>query len=55
MFLASAPGHLRVLGGLFSRTFMTLQTQVDSIISYGTTYLSIVSVVCVGYDVPDLL
>ncbi len=37
-----------VLGGLFSRTFMTLQTQVDSIISYGTTYLSIVSVVCVG-------
>ena len=26
----------------------TLQTQVDSIISYGTTYLSIVSVVCVG-------
>lgn len=37
-----------VLGGFFSRTFMTLQTQVDSIISYGTTYLSIVSVVCVG-------
>ena len=37
-----------VLGGLFSRTFMTRQTQVDSIISYGTTYLSIVSVVCVG-------
>ena len=26
-----------VLGGFFSRTFMTLQTQVDSIISYGTT------------------
>lgn len=37
-----------VLGGLFSRTFMELQTQVASIVDYGTTYLSIVSVVSMG-------
>ncbi len=37
-----------VLGGLFSRTFMELQTQVASIVEYGTTYLSIVSVVSMG-------
>ncbi|WP_297718003.1 MATE family efflux transporter [Intestinimonas sp.] len=37
-----------VLGGLFSRTFMELQTPVASIVDYGTTYLSIVSVVSMG-------
>ena len=37
-----------VLGGLFSRTFMELQTPVESIADYGTTYLAIVSVVSVG-------
>ena len=37
-----------VLGGAFSRTFMALQTNVPAIIEYGTTYLSIVSVVSVG-------
>ena len=37
-----------LLGGFFSRTFMALQTDVDSIIGYGHTYLSIVSVVSVG-------
>ncbi len=37
-----------VLGGAFSRTFMALQTSVPSIIDYGTTYLSIVSVLSMG-------
>ena len=37
-----------VLGGLFSRTFMELQTPMASIVDYGTTYLSIVSVVSMG-------
>ena len=37
-----------VLGGLFARTFMELQTPVGSIADYGTTYLTIVSVVSMG-------
>ena len=37
-----------VLGGLFARTFMELQTPVESIADYGTTYLTIVSVVSMG-------
>lgn len=37
-----------LLGGLFSRTFMELQTDVSSIIDYGATYLSIVSVASAG-------
>ena len=37
-----------LLGGFFSRTFMELQTPVASISDYGTTYLSIVTVVSVG-------
>ena len=37
-----------VLGGLFSRTFMELQTNVPTIADYGATYLSIVSIASVG-------
>lgn len=37
-----------VLGGLFSRTFMFMQTDVVEIAEYGTTYLSIVSVASMG-------
>ena len=37
-----------VLGGLFSRTFMELQSDVPAIVDYGTTYLSIVTVVSCG-------
>ena len=37
-----------LLGVFFSRTFMDLQTDVASIADYGTTYLSIVTVVSCG-------
>ncbi len=37
-----------VLGGIFSRTFMYLQTDVTEIAEYGTTYLSIISVASMG-------
>ncbi len=37
-----------LLGGFFSRTFMEMQTSVESIVEYGEIYLSIVSVVSVG-------
>lgn len=37
-----------LLGGLFSRTFMELQTNVADIADYGTTYLTLVSVASFG-------
>ncbi len=37
-----------VLGVLFSRTFVELQTNVPAIADYGTTYMSIVSIASVG-------